>query len=403
MKNILMPICRTSDKNIGEKHMNIKKISIGLLFLMVALVIVPGATAATGSHPAGMSPPLDAAGEAACAACHIKLNAQLSDGSGPVTCGSCHADPYPPAPVLKTITVTPSPVTVVKGNTQTFTASPKDQFGKPIVASIVWSSSNTAVGTISASGVLTAVSAGTTTVTATSGSVKGTASVTVTTAVQTPVLTSINVTPATANLSIGGTRVFTATATDQNGNVMTPIISWASSNETVGTIDASGNFSALAAGTTTIKAENGTVNGTASVTVTITAPVQTPVLTTIKVVPPTAKIIVGKNRSFMAKTFDQFNNKVSALVTWASSNTSVGTIDNNGKFTALSAGKTTITATNGTINGSATIIVKAKSSGHVDDDSKEKKEHKEDKNRENEGNKEHKENKQELEEEFDED
>ena len=105
----------------------------------------------------------------------------------------------------------------------------------------------------------------------------------------------------------------------------------------------------------------------------------------------------------MAKTFDQFNHKISALVTWASSNTSVGTIDNNGKFTALSAGKTTITATNGTINGSATIIVKAKSSGHVDDDSKEKKEHKEDKNRENEENKEHKENKQELEEEFDED
>ncbi|MFZ3168134.1 MAG: Ig-like domain-containing protein [Candidatus Methanoperedens sp.] len=353
--------------------MNIKKISIGLLFLMLALVIVPGATAATGSHPLGMAPPSDAAGEAACVACHIKLNAQLSDGSGPVTCGSCHADPYPPAPVLKTITVTPSPVTVVQGNTQTFTASPKDQFGKPIVATIVWSSSNTTVGTISASGVLTAVSAGTTAVTATSGSIKGTASVTVTSPVQnvTPVLTSINVTPPTANLLVGGTQVFTAAANDQNSDPMSVVISWASSNETVGIIDASGNFSALAAGTTTIKAENGTVNGTASVTVTVTTAVQTPVLTTIKVVPPTAKIIVGKNRSFMAKTFDQFNNKISALVTWASSNTSVGTIDNNGKFTALSAGKTTITATNGTINGSATITVKAKSSEHVDDDSKE--------------------------------
>ena len=439
--------------------MNIKKFRIGLLFLILALVIVPGATAATGSHPLGMAPPSDAAGEAACVACHIKLNAQLSDGSGPVTCGSCHADPYPPAPVLTTISVTPSPVTVVQGNTQTFTASPKDQFGKPIVASIVWSSRNTTVGAISASGVLTAVSAGTTAVTATSGSVKGTASVTVTspvqnvtpvltnitvtpataniliggtqvftaaandqnsdpisvviswsssnetvgtidasgnfsalaagtttikaengtvngtasvtvtTTVQTPVLTNITVTPATANLLVGGTQVFTAAANDQNGDPMSVVISWSSSNETVGTIDASGNFSALAAGTTTIKAENGTVNGTASVTV--TTAVQTPVLTTIKVVPPTAKIIVGKNRSFMAKTFDQFNNKISALVTWASSNTSVGTIDNNGKFTALSAGKTTITATNGTINGSATITVKAKSFEHVDDDSKE--------------------------------
>ncbi|CAG0992418.1 Ice-binding protein 1 [Methanosarcinales archaeon] len=364
--------------------MSIKKISIGLLFLILALVVVPGASALptyNGNHPH----PVSATQAAACKECHVASGAPLDLQ----TCSRCHADPYPPAPVLTTITVTPSSATVVQGNTQTFTASPKDQFGKPIVTSIVWSSSNTTVGTVSASGVLTAVSAGTTTVTATSGSVKGTASVKVTSPVQnlTPVLTSINVTPATANILIGGTQVFTAATNDQNGDPMSVVISWSSSNETVGTIDASGNFSALAAGTTTIKAENGTVNGTALVTV--TTAVQTPVLTTIKVKPPTAKIIVGKNRSFMAKTFDQFNNKISALVTWASSNTSVGTIDNNGKFTALSAGKTTITATNGTINGSATITVKAKSSGHVDDDSEE--------------NKEHKENKQELEEEFDED
>ncbi|HEX7627570.1 MAG TPA: Ig-like domain-containing protein [Candidatus Methanoperedens sp.] len=198
---------------------------------------------------------------------------------------------------------------------------------------------------------------------------------------------------------IGGIQKFTAVARDQNGNVMTPLLSWTSSNGTVGTIDASGNFNALAAGTTTIKAANGTVNGTASVTVTVTSPVQNPVLTTIKVTPPTAKIIVGKTMSFMAKTLDQFNHKISAIVTWASSNTSVGTIANNGKFTALSAGTTTITATNGTINGSATITVKAKSSGHVDNDNKEGKpeEHNEDKQKEN------KEDKQGLEEDLDED
>ena len=337
--------------------MNIKKISIGLLFLMVALVIVPGATAATGSHPAGMAPPSDAAGEAACVACHIKFNAQLSDGSGPVTCGSCHADPFPPAPVLTTISVTPSPVTVVKGNTQTFTASPKDQFGKPIVATIVWSSSNTAVGTISASGVLTAVSAGTTTVTATSGSVKGTASVTVTSPVQnvTPVLTSINVTPATANILIGGTQVFTAAANDQNGDPMSVVISWTSSNETVGTIDASGNFSALAAGTTTIKAANGTVNGTASVTVTTSTP--TPVLTTITVTPATANLLIGGTQKFTAVAKDQNGNVMTPVLSWTSSNDTVGTIDASGNFSALAEGTTTIKAANGTVNGTASVIV----------------------------------------------
>ena len=163
---------------------------------------------------------------------------------------------------------------------------------------------------------------------------------------------------------------------DQFNNKVSAIVTWTSSNETVGTIDASGKFRALAAGTTTIKAANGTVNGTASVTVTTT--VKTPVLKTIKITPPKAKIMIGKTRLFMAKTLDQFNHKISAIVTWASSNTTVGTIDNNGKFTALSAGTTTLTATNGTINASATITVKANSSRHVDDDHKESK-HKEDK------------------------
>ncbi len=85
------------------------------------------------------------------------------------------------APVLTTITVTPSPATVASGSTQTFTALPRDQFGNSITATVTWSSSNLSVGTINAAGVFTAVAAGTTTVTATSGSVSGSATVTVST------------------------------------------------------------------------------------------------------------------------------------------------------------------------------------------------------------------------------
>ncbi|RJS84013.1 PGF-CTERM sorting domain-containing protein, partial [Methanophagales archaeon] len=64
------------------------------------------------------------------------------------------------------------------------------------------------------------------------------------------------------------TEQFTATAYDQYGAEMPDIVfAWSSSNEAVGTVDATGLFSALAAGTTTITATNGTVSGTASVTV----------------------------------------------------------------------------------------------------------------------------------------
>jgi cytochrome c553 len=114
--------------------MNINKISLGLLFLILALVVVPGALAAKGTHPAGMSPPANATGEAKCISCHASSGAQLSDGSGPVTCTSCHAEKFPatPAVTATTVAVTATPkVTTVEA-----TAAPKTP-GFGIVSAIV--------------------------------------------------------------------------------------------------------------------------------------------------------------------------------------------------------------------------------------------------------------------------
>ena len=102
---------------------------------------------------------------------------------------------------ITTITVSPATSSVVVGNTQTFIAAPKDQNGNAITASITWSSSNQNVGTINANkGVFTAITAGTTTITATSGSVYGTATATVTTV--TPTITP---TPSTGTIAISST------------------------------------------------------------------------------------------------------------------------------------------------------------------------------------------------------
>jgi len=84
-------------------------------------------------------------------------------------------------PVLTSITVNPANPSVVVGNTQQMTATTLDQNGAPFVATVTWTSSNLAVGTINATtGMFTAVAVGTTTVTATSGAVTGTTLVTVT-------------------------------------------------------------------------------------------------------------------------------------------------------------------------------------------------------------------------------
>jgi parallel beta-helix repeat protein len=85
------------------------------------------------------------------------------------------------------------------------------------------------------------------------------------------ILTSIAVSPASATSYPGTTQQFTATAYDQTHHEMPGVgVSWSSSNETVGTIDSTGLFTALATGTATVTATNGTVNGTATVTVLLT-------------------------------------------------------------------------------------------------------------------------------------
>lgn len=96
---------------------------------------------------------------------------------------SSNVDRYPIAvPKLKTISVSPYTASLDVGDTQTFTATTKDQFDNSIVAAVTWSSSDTNVGIINPStGEFTAKAAGTTTVSATNGSVSGTAAVTVST------------------------------------------------------------------------------------------------------------------------------------------------------------------------------------------------------------------------------
>jgi PKD repeat protein len=85
---------------------------------------------------------------------------------------------------------------------------------------------------------------------------------------ETLVATSITVSPVSAQLYLNETRQFSATATDQFGKEMLDTaFNWSSSNEKVGTVDASGLFTSLAPGTTNVTASSGNANASAEVTV----------------------------------------------------------------------------------------------------------------------------------------
>jgi hypothetical protein len=106
------------------------------------------------------------------------------------------ATPPPPAPptnvrIIGTtsitpvaqVTVAPTTATLAAGATTQFTATVKDAGGSVLTGrSITWTTSKPTVATVNASGLMTAVAAGSATITATSESRIGTAAVTVTTA-----------------------------------------------------------------------------------------------------------------------------------------------------------------------------------------------------------------------------
>jgi len=82
-------------------------------------------------------------------------------------------------------------------------------------------------------------------------------------------VTTIAVTPSETNLIIDETCQFTATAYDAFGNVVPDIgFTWASSNETIGTVTENGVFLARYDGVSAVSASVNTVSGAALVTVT---------------------------------------------------------------------------------------------------------------------------------------
>src|SRR6266581_2215550 len=80
---------------------------------------------------------------------------------------------------VASVAVSPTSASVAVGQTQQLSATPKDANGNPLTGRTVsWSSGNTAVATVAASGLVTGVSAGAATITAASEGQTGTAAIT---------------------------------------------------------------------------------------------------------------------------------------------------------------------------------------------------------------------------------
>lgn len=138
-------------------------------------------------------------------------------------------------------------------------------------AGVEWKSGDTSVATVSGDGVVTAVKAGTTTITVSvigQPTIQATCTITVKGGSTEVAITKLTLTPTTAELKEG--EELTLTYRIEPSNATNKELIWSSSDETVATVDRKGKVTAIKAGTTTITVAskaNPEVKATCEVTV----------------------------------------------------------------------------------------------------------------------------------------
>ncbi len=290
---------------------------------------------------------------------------------------------------LDTLEIAPTSQSVAVGATAQFTASGVIGHGshpsstQDVTDEVAWSSSNTAVATISSAGVASGVSAGTVTITATINGFTGVLTATATLTVSSSgsgintasgTITSLSISPSAQSVSApGDTFPFTAIGTNSTGSTfnLSSEVAWSSSNTQIATIGAStGLATAIGQGTATITAlytSNGsTLTSTATFTVTAGT---TEEFTALSILPTSQSVsaVGSQTGQFIAiatsgTTGLEENVTDSPVITWISSIPTIATVSADGVATGVSPGTTDIIAEltnpdNSVVVASATVTV----------------------------------------------
>ncbi|MDE1238535.1 Ig-like domain-containing protein [Vibrio aestuarianus] len=258
------------------------------------------------------------------------------------------------AAVITSIQVTPSPVNIAKGQTQqlTATATFDDGTSSDISSSVTWGDFDTATVTVSLAGLLSAVEAGNTTLTATKD---GITSNTVDVNVSAAVITAIQVTPSPVNVAKGQTQQLTATATFDDGTSsdISSSVTWGDFDTATVTVSLAGLLSAVEAGNTTLTA---TKDGITSNTVDVN--VSAAVIAAIQVTPSPVNVAKGQTQQLTATaTFsDATSSDISSSVTWTPIDMATATVSPSGLLSAVEVGNTTLTATKDGITSNTVTV-----------------------------------------------
>lgn len=229
--------------------------------------------------------------------------------------------------VKVTVTLDKTSATVYTGKTASLKTTSNDA-----AKTVTYTTSNNAVATVSSTGVVKGVKAGTAVITATCGNAKATCKVTVKTS-------TIKFAASAASVYTGKTVTVKATATPS------ATVTYTTSNKAIATVSSTGVVKGIKAGTVTITATTSTGLKT-TCKVTVKAP-------SVKFTKSSAVVYTGKTATVKATLAGV------SSVTYKSSNTKIATVNSKtGTVKGIKAGTVTITATSGKLKATYKLTVK---------------------------------------------
>lgn len=267
-----------------------------------------------------------------------------------ITCGSVSVSftvtqngAIQPVIPVSSVTLDKTTLELTAGSTATLTATVSP--GNATDKTVTWTSNNASVATVN-DGVVTAVSAGAASITATAGGKTASCTVIVKDAVIE--VTSVTLDRTSLSLEEGQTATLVATVSPEDATDKT--VTWSSSDPSVAIV-ADGIVAAVAEGTVTITATAGDKTATCSVTVTK----KDIAVTSVTLNKNSIELAKGESETLVATVLPE--NATDKTVTWTTSDATVATVDQTGKVTAVGGGSATITAKAGDKQAACTVTV----------------------------------------------
>ena len=258
------------------------------------------------------------------------------------------------------ISMMPDTLTIATGDSAAIQAQAVNAAGTPVLdVSLFWSTSDSSIATVDQNGMVKATGIGAVNIDASTAGIspKHPARVVVTAQ---PVA-SIVISPTALALFVGGAFQITETAKDATGKVLVGrVVSWASSDSNVASVDQAGLVLGKRLGSATITVSSGSVSAAAAVTVS-----RVPVAK-IVIAPSHPTVVVGQETQLSATPQDSAGNALTGVaIIWSSADPTTATIDQTGTASGKKAGVVTITATSGTVSASTSLTVQGASANAV--------------------------------------